>query len=106
MANEAPFTESRDTEGDTIHENGTVGTSAVNLPASAAGVISEFTLECMETNSKTQTLSVSMDGGTKFKTLQPGDQLTWSPKGNLTQIKIKGGAAATEYETIINREPG
>lgn len=95
--------EQRDTEGETVHQNGTVGTSAIAVPTTATGVIDEVNLECMETNDVGENLLVSFDGGTNFKTLLPGDSIFWSPKGNVTQITIKGATAGVEYEALINR---
>ena len=97
--------ETVDTEGSTIHDNGTVGTGNTTIPSGNTKILSEFNIECMEDNDNTQTLSVSLDGGTNFKVLQPGDSFVWSPKGNVTSIVIKGGAASTAYEAIFNLEP-
>jgi hypothetical protein len=96
--------EIQDLDGTTVVVNGTVGTSNTNLPTVAGGIISEFNIECLESNSLSQTILVSFNG-TDFKTLQPGDSWTWTPKGNLTQLIIKGGAASSAYEAVLNREP-
>lgn len=95
--------EVQDLDGSTTILSGTVGTSNTNLPAVSGGIIAEFNIECMETNSTAQTLLVSING-VDFKTLQPGDSWTWSPKGDVRQLVIKGGAAGTAYEAVINRE--
>jgi len=105
MVDLSPDFESRDTNGSTVHDNGTVGTSNVAIPAANTKVISEFIIECMESNVLSQTLLVSLDGGTNYKKFQPGDTFHWSPKGNVTKINIKGGATGVAYEAIFNLEP-
>ena len=94
--------ESRDTEGTSDHYSGSAGTgSFINVPTTGAGVIAEF---LVENTDDTDNLLVSLDGGTGSKTLQPGDIWQWTPKGNLTQIKLKGSGGSCDYEVVLNRE--
>jgi hypothetical protein len=95
--------ETEDLAGSSDIFAGTVGLSNTNLPSVAAGIISEFNIENMETNSQNEVLFVSFNG-TDFKALQRGDSWTWTPKGNLTQIIIKGSSASVNYEAVLNRE--
>ena len=95
--------ETEDLDGTSVVISGTVSTTPESLPSVAAGIISEFNIECMESNAANETLLVSFDG-TNFKTLQRGDSWTWTPKGNLTQITIKGSTASVDYEAVLNRE--
>lgn len=105
MTDITPQFEVEDLSGTTNHFNGTVGTSAVPIPASAGNTISEVLVENSFTNSSNKQLLVSFDGGTTFKNLGgPGASLVWSPKGRMTQIYIKGNSASVSYEIIINRE--
>jgi hypothetical protein len=103
MPDEYPQFEGQDTEGSSDHFNGTVGTTATNVPSSAGNVISEFLVDCPKDSPGN--LLVSLDGGTTFKTVNRGGVWIWTPKGNMTQIKIKGTNANTDYEIVMNREP-
>jgi len=97
-------TEVQDLDGTSDVFSGTVGTSNTNLPATPGGIISEFNIENLESNSQNEILFVSFNG-TDFKALQRGDSWTWTPKGNLTQIIIKGSTSTVDYEAVLNREP-
>ncbi len=102
MADEAPSFESQDIEGSSDHFNGTVGTTAVPIPTVAGDPIHEFLIESREGNSAKK-LFVSFDGGTLFKTVDGGGNMSWAPKGRVTQIHIKASAANHNYEIIMNR---
>ena len=105
MIDAIPQFEVEDLTGTTDHFNGTVGTSAVNIPSIAGGVITEILIENLPSNSANKKLLISFDGGTNFKTLGgPGTSFIWSPKGYLTQIKLKSNLASTDYEIVLNRE--
>jgi len=96
-------TETVNTDGSTDHYNGTVGTTAVDIPSSAGNIIQSILIDNTNTAS-TKTLLVSFDGGTTYKTIGVGATFSWTVKGNLRQVKIKGGAASTSYEILLNRE--
>lgn len=88
--------------GDTIVNTGTVGVAFTDVPSVAGGVITSFLLESPPDND-TKELMISLDGGTTFKTLKSGSNFVWTPRGGLTQVKLKGSAAGTEYEIVFNR---
>jgi len=102
MVDSVPQFESIDVEGDSLHVNGASTTTPQNIPAIAAGVISEFSLTCLK--SQAGNLLVSLDGGSTFKTIYPGGNWSWTPKGKLTQIKIKSSSGSVNYEAVFNRE--
>jgi hypothetical protein len=91
--------------GDTIHLNGSVGASNTPIPAVAGGVITQVLIECVVDQASTNKLYISFDGGTLFKTLAQGSSMTWTPRGGLTQLVIKGNVAAVDYEILMNRNP-
>ena len=96
--------EIRDLEGSTTHEVGTVGTTPVDLPSSADKAISELLINTQAIDSATKTLQISFDGGTNYFTLKRNTLVGWSVKGRLQQIKVKGSAASTNYDILINFE--
>lgn len=92
-----------DVVGSSSHYNGTVGTSSINIPTVSNKVISEFSIANVDAD-KSSILSVSLDGGSTFKTIGFNGSWVWSPKGKLRQIKIKGDAASRAYEIVMNFE--
>lgn len=110
MAHNAPDFETKDVLGKTLPFSGTVGTSNLTLPAVSQGKISECLIRNPDTNLITTKLLLSFDGGLNFFSLSRGEFLAWSPKNDasnnpINQIVIKGSAATTKYEIIINVEP-
>lgn len=103
-ADASPGFETQDLDGATTHYSGTVGTTAVAIPAVAGSVISEVVIKCPYQTPVSKKLLVSFDGGTNFFTLDPGDFIGWSVKGRRTQIHIKGSTAGVAYDVILNRE--
>lgn len=105
MANEAPRFEGADLQGGTLQASGTVGTTPVNVPAVAGGLISEFLIQCPEDQSDQYTLQVSLDGGSNYLTMYPGGAWAWTPKGDIRQITLLGNdVAGVAYEVVLNRE--
>ena len=104
MADISPQVETQDNLGSTVHDNGTVGTSLAQIPTSNTKVIADLNIECMESNVDAARLLVSFDGGTNFKTLLPGDNLSWTFRGDAIEIDIKGNQAGVIYESIFNVE--
>ena len=105
MPDASPQFESADLLGSSEHFNGTVGTTATAVPTVAGGIIAEVLLKNPKTNASSVDLLVSFDGGTTFFTIEPRTGLSWSVRGSKTQIHIKGSAAGTNYEILMNREP-
>jgi len=104
MAEVAPQFETKDDEGTTTLFATTVGTTAVQVPASAGNNISELLIRCATDNSPvTKRLLWSLDD-TTYHTLAPGEFVGWEPQGTLTQIYLKGNVASVSYEVIMNRE--
>lgn len=86
--------------GDSIHVNGSIGTTPASIPAVAGYYIKSFFIE---NTHATQILYFSVDG-VNWKVVNPGDAYTIN-LFNLTQIQIKGSGAGTTYESIFNRRP-
>jgi hypothetical protein len=106
MIDESPSFEQADLEGATTHFNGTVGTSAIAVPASTSGTaIAEALVRCPLSNLKSNRLSISFDGGNGFLILSPGEYVGWSVKGLQKQLFVKGNVSGVGYEAILNREP-
>jgi hypothetical protein len=95
--------ETVNTKGLTSHFNGTVGTTAVDIPSSAGGIIQSVLIDNINTDS-TKSLEVSFDGGTTYKTITSASTLSYTIKGGLTQIKLRGAVASCDYEILMNRE--
>lgn len=95
--------ETQDLIGTTAHYNGIVGTTQINIPTTAGNVISEVLLKCPAQSGQKQCF-ISFDGGTNFFTLEEGEFIGWAYKGEQKQVQIKGSAASTEYQIIVNFE--
>jgi hypothetical protein len=104
MVDLAPEFESRDNFGTTSSFVSTVGTTAINVPGAASGRISEFYIHNPASNSASTIIQFSIDGGTNYHSLPWNSAITWTPKGNVTQIKIKANAASKNYEALLNIE--
>lgn len=95
--------ETENLDGSTSHFNGTVGTTPINIPASAGGVIQSILIDNVNTDN-TKDLEVSFDGGTNYKTIGSGSAFSYTIKGNLTQVSLRGAVADCDYEILLNRE--
>ena len=105
MVEVAPQFEQKDNLGTTFISVSTVGTSAVQIPASAGNDISDFILRCNVDNSPiTKRLLWSYDNINYF-TLAPGESAFRAPRQGIKQIYIKGSIASVSYEFECNREP-
>jgi hypothetical protein len=94
-----------DTSGSTTHFNGSVGTSDETIPLVAGNAITSLILENMAPEDQVdKVLYISFDGGTNYKTIRVNRIFTADPKGDLTQIKVKGAVADCPYELIMNRK--
>lgn len=100
---ERPIGDSAQDLGDTIDFAGTVGTSPTAFPASPGNPITFFLVVCPD-QLNTRRLYWSLDDVT-YHELTPGGYIGFPPKGNKTQIYLKGNAASVNYELIMNREP-
>lgn len=90
--------------GTTTQLTGTVGITAVQVPATAGNPIATALIRCPEQSPVTKRLSWSIDDIT-YHTLGPGEFIAWSLKGNITQLYLKGSVAGVNYEVVLNREP-
>jgi hypothetical protein len=107
MADQLPEFEISDKKGTTVVYTGSVGTSFTAVPAAPTGNdIQSFSVEADSENDITNTLSVSIDGGTTvLGILYPSGYLYQLVKGvTQTQIHIKGAAASCAYRIMINYE--
>ncbi len=102
-ADKNPGFETQDLDGNTVNYSGTVGTSSINLPTTAGNIISEVFFRCPHQTPTTIRCSISYDG-TTYLTLNPGEAVGWSVKGNKTQVKVKANQSNVSYEAVINYE--
>jgi len=81
-------------------------TVAINLPTTAGNIITEALIRCASDQPQVRVLEYSFDGGATYGELTPGEFVGWAPRGNKTQVNIRGkGGNSTDYEVIINRVP-
>ena len=107
MSDQLPEFEISDKKGTTVVYSGSVGTSFTAVPAAPTGNdIQSFSVEADSENAITNTLSVSLDGGTTTAAiLYPTGFFYQLVKGvTQTQIHIKGAAASCGYRIVINYE--
>ena len=91
-------------KSDTNHYNGTVTTAPIQVPVVAGNQIQTLVIRNPRSNSSTEILMVSFDGGTEYFDLYRGQHLIWSFTDDITQIDIKGNTATVDYQIIINTE--
>ena len=82
--------------------NATIGTTPVNVPATDGNFIREVLIHNVSTGNKD--ILVSFDDGTTFKVLTPDASIIWDIKKERKHIVVKGSAASSDYEIIMNRE--
>ncbi len=87
--------------GSTDHFTGTVGTTKENVPSTDAGSISQILIECPL--SSPGSLKVSFNNGVGIKTLEPGSNIVWSPRGGLKHLELTGSVAGVKYDIVMNR---
>jgi hypothetical protein len=109
MAHVQPEMDIRDTLGKTIHYSGTVGLTSALVPPAIGDKLGSVIVRNPQTNGINTTLKVAFDGGTTYITLGRGEFVGWYPKNNasgtpITQIRILGSVAATNYEIIADFE--
>lgn len=102
MVDLAPQQEIVDSKGSTVQYAGTVGTIATNIPTTAGNRINAMFIRCPNQSPTSRTLSYSLDSGTTFFVLSPGEAITWPLKGSKTQVQIKGNVAGVLYEVMLN----
>jgi len=90
--------------GNSIQYAGTVGTTAVPIPAVAANPIILFLVRAPDQTPNTRRLLWSLDDVT-YHELSIGEYVGWPLKGDKTQIYIKGNGAGVKYEVVLNTEP-
>jgi len=93
-----------DNQGSTLQSSGSVGTTPIVFPDPAQTPISEFLIQCVESQNLDGRLLISMNG-VDFITLYPSGHFAWTPKGDsVTQLTIKGNQAGVLYELVANLE--
>ena len=103
MADNIGQFETRNRDGETVAFSGTVGTTAVSVPAVAGNAIQSVLIDNNNTD-PSKDLLVSFDGGTTFKTYQANSTAGQIVKGNITQLEVKGAVAGVTYEFLLNIE--
>jgi hypothetical protein len=90
--------------GATRQYEGTVPTSATQLPVTAAGAIEQFEISCPKDEGETKRLLVSVDG-TVWHSLGAGDSFSWGLRGqSRAQIWAKALFGTVGYHLITNQE--
>lgn len=79
---------------ETIHQNGTLSGSPINVPTTGTTALSQTLIRCLSGN-----ISASFDGGSTYITIKKDEVLTWEPTP-LTQYKLNGTGT---YETLSKR---
>lgn len=91
---------------ETLIDVGTAGLTEVDYPATSGGIIQKFLVNCLMDQTQSNRLMVSIDGGTVWFTLVPGNYWEWEPKNEITQLKLKGSVEGVGYQVVINRMAG
>lgn len=77
--------------------------TAVNLPSTPGRVIQGFSVKAASDQSASHRLLFSMDGGTTYIPLSPGQAFAMAPRGDIRQIKLIAGSNHTvSYEVVLN----
>lgn len=95
-----------DTTGNTLHDQGSVGTLFSDIPA-VPGTVITFVIIRNAESVPGRDMDFSLDGGTTFDTLDPGDSIGIVPKGDKTQIKLRknsGSPVSVDYRVTMNRK--
>lgn len=105
MVDSPPRHETADNQGSTLQSSGSVDTLGIVFPNPAQGPVSEFLVQCPESQGIDYSLFVSTDGS-NFMTIRPGGHWGWTPKGqSVTQLTIKGSTnLGVLYELVMNVE--
>lgn len=94
-----------DTHGSTVTYIGSVGTTAVQVPASAGNAIEELSIRCAIDQPANRRLEFSLDG-TNFARLSVGEAREDEPRGGtITQVWIRAagsGVTTVDYEIFLN----
>ena len=102
MPDVLPNFELKDREGTTTLFVASATVTPTDYPAVAGTCIVEFYIDNMDED---ESLEVSWDGGTSYKTIKAGCFLGWSLKGAITQLKIRrAGTVDVPFELILNRD--
>ena len=102
MVDVNPQQEVTDAKGSSISFVSTIGTIAANLPTVSGNRINTIFVRCKNQTPNTVKLFYSIDAGTTFLELLPGEAIMWPLRGNITQIQVKGSIAGVGYEVLLN----
>lgn len=97
-----PEIELVDSAGSTSLFVNTVNTTAVDLPSVAGNRIEELWVNCPSDQASSRRLLFSIDGGSTWVTLMPGEMRYLEPRGFLTQIKVKSAGGDVDYNVTMN----
>ena len=104
MPNYTESFEQVDLSGSTGHFNGSVGSTLTSIPGFADKNVSEVFIQNVSVPAN-RVLLVSFDGGSNFISVGRNSHLAWTPKGYLSQIKIKSQSSlSVDYEILVNFE--
>lgn len=105
MVDRTPEFESADKKGTTDVYSGTVGLAWTAIPTVAGTEIQSFSVHNVADQVITNTISVSLDGGTTVMDILYPSGFTYQLiKGSKTQIHLLGSAASVSYRVVLNRE--
>jgi len=88
----------------TIHDNGTVGTSNIQVPSTPGGKIHSILIKNKESNPADAIIKVSFDGGTEYFDILNNENFTIDVASKPTQIDLIATEAGVEYQILMNTE--
>ncbi len=97
----APQAEDDSLAGVTQQFAGSVGLTEAPFPDPSVGVIRTVLIRCPNQNNARRLL-YSLNGGSVFHSLAPGEFIGWSLRGSQSQILLKGNGATVDYELTVN----
>ncbi len=90
----------KDTLGKTKACSSSVTTTAVAVPATSEGIISEMYIRV----SGAEDVQVSFDDEASYFTIASGTEFQWHTKGNIEEVHFKTAANTSTVDLLINFE--
>lgn len=88
--------------GSTKQYSGTLDPGVTLVPDVAGEIIKTVLIRCPTQTPQSNRLLYSIDGGSIYHTLSPGEFIGWSLRGAQTQIQLQPNQAGVAYEVTVN----